>query len=132
MLARNTRILVVDDMMTMRKLIIRSCQEIGFLNFVEAADGAIAWEKLSVANPPIGLIICDWNMPNVSGLEFLKRLRVDERFKDLPFILLTAESEKAQVAEAINSGVTSYIVKPFNTETLRVKLEKVNLSISDF
>jgi two-component system chemotaxis response regulator CheY len=75
------------------------------------------------SNPPIGLIISDWNMPNCSGLDLLKRVRGDSRFKKLPFILVTAEAEQHQILEAVKAGVDQYVVKPFNQETLKVKLE---------
>lgn len=117
-----TRILIVDDMMTMRKLVAKSCKEMGFSDFLEAADGNLAWDQLATANPPVQLIISDWNMPNCSGLDFLKKVRKDQRFAHLPFILLTAEAEAGQVVEAVQAGVTGYIVKPFNTPTLEQKL----------
>lgn len=120
----NTPILVADDMGTMRKLVIKACQTLGFKNFTEAADGALAWEKLASANPAFGLVISDWNMPNCSGLDFLKRVRSDSRFKNLPFILVTAEAEAAQVVEAVKAGVSSYVIKPFNPETLAAKLQE--------
>lgn len=118
-----TKILVVDDMLTMRKLVQKSCKEIGFTDFTEASDGRVAWELLNSANPPFGLVLSDWNMPNSTGLDLLKRVRSDGRFKNLPFLLITAEAEKDQIVEAVKSGVTNYIIKPFNTETLKEKLE---------
>src|SRR6478736_2362286 len=96
-----TRVLVVDDMLTMRKLVSKVCKDIGFTDITEAADGAKAWEAIKSANPPIGLVISDWNMPNCTGLDLLKRVRGDSRLKRLPFILVTAESEKAQIVEAL-------------------------------
>jgi two-component system chemotaxis response regulator CheY len=118
-----TRILIVDDMMTMRKLVIKSCKDLGFSDFTEAADGKLAWEAITHANPPIGLIISDWNMPNCSGVDLLKSVRADSRTKHIPFIMVTAESEKAQVIEAVQAGVTNYVVKPFTTDHLKEKLE---------
>ena len=123
MFALDSKILVVDDMMTMRKLVIKCCKEIGFQTFVEAADGALGWEQINTANPPFSLIISDWNMPNSSGVDLLRRVRSDSRFKNLPFILVTAESEKSQVLEAVQAGVSNYVVKPFTTDILRQKLE---------
>lgn len=119
-----SHILIVDDMMTMRKLVKKSCSELGFSKFTEAADGALAWAALKEANPKIDVIISDWNMPNLTGLEFLKKVRADAAFKDLPFFLLTAEAEAKQVAEALAAGVSNYIVKPFTADTLRQKLEQ--------
>ncbi|MEZ4873678.1 MAG: response regulator [Bdellovibrionales bacterium] len=119
----NTKILVVDDMNTMRKIVIKACREIGFSNFVEAPDGAIAWERLSSSQEEIGLVISDWNMPNCTGLELLKNVRTDEKMKSMPFILLTAESEVVQVKEALEAGVDNYIVKPFTKDILKRKLQ---------
>ena len=122
----STRILVVDDMMTMRKLVGKVCREIGFTNITEAADGALGWEQVNNASPPFGLIISDWNMPNCSGLDFLKRVRSDTRFSKLPFVLVTAEAEQHQIVEAIKAGVSNYVVKPFTGDSLKEKLEAVH------
>lgn len=121
-----TQILIVDDMKTMRKLVKKACTDLGFTNFLEAEDGAQAFETLAGANPPVGLVISDWNMPNCTGLDFLKRVRAESRFKNTPFLLLTAESEAAQVATAIQAGVDNYMIKPFSTAALSEKLEAVH------
>lgn len=121
-----TRVLVVDDMLTMRKIVSKSLKEIGFTDIVEAADGQKAWDALQSAEKAFGLVVSDWNMPNCSGLDLLKRVRADGRFKHMPFVLLTAESESHQVMEAVKAGVDSYIVKPFTPENLRVKLEETH------
>ena len=120
-----TRILVADDMMTMRKLVVKTCKELGFTDITEAEDGAKAWEAVNAANPPIGLIISDWNMPNTTGLDFLKRVRADTRYGKLPFIMVTAEAEQHQVVEAVKSGVSNYVVKPFTVDQLRDKITTV-------
>lgn len=125
-----TRVLIVDDMMTMRKVVGKSCKEIGFTDLTEAKDGADAWSQISSANPPFGLIISDWNMPNSSGMDLLKRVRGDQKFKGIPFILVTAESEKTQIIAAVQAGVTNYVVKPFSTEILKEKLEAAHKKIS--
>ena len=117
------KVLVVDDMMTMRKIVIKNLKEIGFTEFVEAADGAKAWEAVSSANPPFQMIVSDWNMPNATGLDLLKRVRADGRFSKLPFFLVTAEAEQSQVVEALKLGVTGYIIKPFTVDSLRTQLE---------
>lgn len=119
------KILIVDDMMTMRKLVRKSLSTIGFTNIEEAADGALGWAKLN-ESPDIGLIISDWNMPNCTGLDFLKRVRSDTRFRNLPFLLLTAEGEAKQVQEALVAGVDSYVLKPFTFESLKEKLEQTH------
>lgn len=119
-----TKILIVDDMMTMRKLVKKSLTDMGYTNFVEAADGQLAWVKLNEATD-IGLIVSDWNMPNCTGLDFLKRVRSDSRFKTMPFILLTAEAEVVQVKEAMAAGVDGYVVKPFTSASLKEKIEQI-------
>jgi two-component system, chemotaxis family, chemotaxis protein CheY len=121
-----TRVLVVDDMMTMRKIVAKACKDIGFTDILEAADGQKAWEALQASTPQVGLVISDWNMPNCTGLDLLKRVRSDSRFSKVPFVLLTAESEGHQVAEAVKSGVDSYIVKPFTPDLLQKKLEETH------
>ena len=118
------RVLVVDDMKTMRKIIAKSLKIIGFSDLIEAADGNLAWEALQGSETEIGLIVSDWNMPNCSGLDFLKRVRADEKYGKIAFVLLTAESEIEQVKEALMAGVDNYIVKPFSAGTLKTKLEE--------
>lgn len=120
------KILVVDDMMTMRKIVTKALKEMGFSDFIEAGDGAKAWEALNQSATAVSLVISDWNMPNSTGLDLLKRVRGDGRFKKLPFILLTAEAEATQVSEAIQVGVSGYMVKPFTLELLKEKLEAVH------
>jgi two-component system chemotaxis response regulator CheY len=110
-------------------LVQKSCKEIGFQTFTEAKDGAEAYIKLEAASPPVGLIISDWNMPNSSGMDLLKRIRATEKYKNVPLVLVTAESEKGQIVEAIKAGVSNYVVKPFTTEILREKLEAVHKKI---
>ena len=119
----NMNILVVDDFSTMRRIIKGALKKAGFSNIIEAEDGKIALKELQ--KQKIGLIFSDWNMPNMNGLELLKAVRSDEKLKDIPFILVTAEGQKDNVMEAIKSGVSNYIVKPFTTETLKEKIEKV-------
>lgn len=121
----SAHVLVVDDMKTMRKLVIRACTQLGFTNFTEAGDGAEAWGVLSSSDSKIGLVISDWNMPNSTGLDLLKRVRSDQRTVKLPFILLTAESEASQVQAAVAAGVDSYLVKPFTAEAIEAKLKQV-------
>lgn len=116
-----TKILVVDDMLTMRKIVTKILRELGYSDIIEAADGIEAWEKTK--DGTVGLIVSDWNMPNCTGLDLLKRVRADQRLASTPFILVTAEAEGHQVAEAIKSGVDQYVVKPFSKEGLKAKLE---------
>ena len=118
--------LVVDDMSTMRKIVSKILRDLGFTNITEAADGNQAWEAIGKAEAPIGLIISDWNMPNCSGLDLLRRVRADKSMGRIPFILVTAEAEQHQVAEAVKSGVDQYVVKPFSKDALQAKLEMVH------
>lgn len=120
-----TKILVVDDMATMRKLVKKALTGLSFTDFQEAQDGQQAWTLLN-EHPDVGLIVSDWNMPNCTGLDFLKRVRSDSRFRHLPFVLLTAEGEASQVKEAITAGVDNYVLKPFTQESLAEKLEQVH------
>ncbi len=122
MFAADTRFLIVDDMMAMRRLMIRALKELGYSDFLEAADGAQAWEALISSKISVGVILADWIMPNSNGLDLLKRIRSSERFQDLPFILVTVESNAEQVAKAKKAGVTGYIVKPFDLEAIKANL----------
>jgi two-component system chemotaxis response regulator CheY len=125
-----TRILIVDDMVTMRKLVSKSCKEIGFTDLTEAGDGIQGWTAITEANPSFGLIISDWNMPHATGLDLLKRVRSDSRFGKTPFLLVTAEAEESQIVEAAKAGVSQYLVKPFTTELLRDRIESIHKKMS--
>jgi two-component system chemotaxis response regulator CheY len=122
----DTRILVIDDMSTMRKIVVKSLKEMGFVDIREAADGKLGWDVIDKTLPAVDLVISDWNMPNCTGLELLRKVRGDARFVKLPFVLLTAEAEAAQVAEAIKSGANNYIIKPFTPDSLKEKLEQTH------
>jgi two-component system chemotaxis response regulator CheY len=121
-----TRILIVDDMITMRKLVVKSCKEIGFNDLTEAGDGIEGWAAIQEANPSFGLILSDCNMPNSTGLDLLKRVRADSRFGKTPFILVTSDSEESQIVLAAKAGVSEYVVKPFTAEFLRERIEVVH------
>ena len=117
------RVLVVDDMQAMRKVVVKILNDLSINNIISACDGN---EALSLLDSlPFDLIISDWNMPNVNGLELLKAVRADERFKHIPFMMLTAESQKEYLLEAIKAKVTSYLSKPFTPETFKKKLEEI-------
>ncbi len=118
------KILVVDDFPTMRRIVKTLMRQNGYTNFVEAEDGQQGFKMLETM-PDIEFIVSDWNMPNMTGLEFLKAVRADARFKHLPFLMVTAEAEKENIIEAVKSGVSNYIVKPFTGATLQEKLAKV-------
>jgi two-component system chemotaxis response regulator CheY len=117
------KVLIVDDFATMRRIVKGVLKQLGFNNIIEAGDGDTALEELKKEN--IGLIVSDWNMPKMSGLDLLKAVRGNEKFKSIPFIMVTAEGQKESVIEAVKSGVSNYIVKPFTPETLNEKLQKI-------
>ncbi|MFW0777406.1 MAG: response regulator [Rickettsiales bacterium] len=116
-------ILVIDDYNTMRRIVRNLLKQLGFDNVDEAADGAEAFAKLQ--EKPFSLVISDWNMEPMSGMELLKKVRADEKLKGLPFIMVTAESKPENVIAAKQAGVSNYIVKPFNAETLKTKMSSV-------
>lgn len=125
-----TRILVVDDMSMMRKAVCKFVKEFGFTDVTEAVDGVDAWTKISEANPPFGLIVSDWNMPNCTGIDLLRRLRADSRFGKIPLLMVTAEKEKNQIVEAIQAGVSGYVVKPFTAEILKEKIQAIHAKLA--
>ena len=116
-------ILIVDDYKTMLRIIRNLLSQLGFNNVDEATDGTMALTKLE--QKPFKMVISDWNMEPMSGLELLKKIRADERFKTLPFIMITAETKVDNVIIAKKEGVNNYIVKPFNAATLKSKLSAV-------
>jgi len=125
----NMKILVVDDFPTMRRIVKTLLKQSGFNHFVEAEDGELAYEVLE-REGNIEFIISDWNMPNMTGLELLKTVRMNPKFKHLPFLMVTAEAEKENIIEAVKSGVSNYIVKPFTGMTLKCKLTKIFQNLS--
>lgn len=127
MFPKETHILVVDDSLNIRRLVVDSLQKLGFIKISTAEDSNEALGKLAffVSTPtPVKLVLSDLNMPGPSGLEFLKQVRASQEYAQLPFILVTTESEKGAVIEAAVSGVSGYIVKPFNLETLTKRLNE--------
>ena len=120
---KSMNVLIVDDYKTMLRIILNLLKQLEFDNVEEATDGTEALAKLRAGN--FGLVISDWNMEPMTGLDLLKEVRADARLKHLPFIMITAESKTENVVAAKQAGVSNYIVKPFNAETLREKIEKV-------
>ena len=118
-------VLIADDSSTMRKIIARSLLSLGAAegDLIEAADGADAVSKFKGGK--FDLVLTDWNMPNKSGLEVIKEIRADNQH--VPIIMVTTEAEKSRVIEAVEAGVTDYLIKPFTAEALRQKLEKHGL-----
>ena len=117
------KILCVDDFSTMRRIVKNILKQLGYENIDEAEDGIQAYSKLKSGG--FGFLVSDWNMPNMDGLELLKRVRSDPDLKNLPVLMVTAEAEKDKVIEAIKAGVNNYIVKPFTAEVMREKMDKI-------
>ncbi len=120
---KNMNILIVDDYKTMLRIVRNLLGQLGFNNVEEATDGNMAFTKLK--EKKFDLVISDWNMEPVSGMDLLKKVRADEALKAIPFIMVTAESKTENVVAAKEAGVNNYIVKPFNAETLKGKLVTV-------
>ena len=116
-------ILIVDDYKTMLRIVRNLLKRVGFENVDEAADGGEAFNKMK--EKQYGLVISDWNMEPVTGIQLLQQVRADANMKDTPFIMITAESKTENVIAAKGAGVSNYIVKPFNAETLKQKLTAV-------
>ncbi len=124
MLHASANILIVDDHPSMRRTIADIMRMLGYFNIHYAEDGFMALEKLQ-ENKATELILLDWNMPKMTGLSFLRRIRSAQEYEKLPVIMITAEAEQQQVIEAVSAGVTSYIVKPFTPITLQRKINEV-------
>jgi len=117
------KVLIVDDFATMRGIIRNILRQIGFMNISEADDGTTALIELKKKR--FDLILCDWYMPEMSGLELLYKMKSDDELKDIRFVMVTAETRRDNILEAVKAGVSSYIVKPFTAVTIGEKLKKV-------
>ncbi len=124
------KLLVVDDSSTMRRIIKNTLQRLGYDDILEAEHGLQAWELLDTIDD-INILITDWNMPEMNGLDLVKKVRGDQRFVDIPIIMVTTEGGKAEVITALKAGVNNYIVKPFTPQVLKEKLEAV-LGVNEF
>lgn len=118
-----TRYLIVDDSLTMRRIVINALKAIGYENVVEACDGKDAIAKLTSVGADF--VITDWNMPEMSGLELSKWIRANPQFKDLPILMVTTRGNKEDVLEALQARVNNYIVKPFTPQGLKEKIDQV-------
>ena len=116
-------VLVVDDFATMRRILKNIFRQLGFENVIEADDGTTALEALK--KNKIDLIVSDWNMPKMTGMELLKTVRASDEYKSIPFLMVTAEAQKQNVLDAVQAGVSNYVVKPFTAEQISDKLEKM-------
>jgi two-component system chemotaxis response regulator CheY len=119
----NMKVLIVDDFATMRRILRNVLKQVGFKNMIEADDGKTALKELKKGN--FDLILCDWNMPEMSGLELLNIVRSDDELKNIPFVMVTAEAQKDNIVEAVKAGVSNYVVKPFTAEKINEILQKV-------
>ena len=122
-------VLVVDDFATMRRIIIACLKSVGFNNIVEADDGKKGLELAKLHGNNITLVVSDWNMPNMDGLEMLKAIRATPEISTLPVMMVTAEAKKDNIISAAQAGANSYIVKPFTPETMLDKIKKLQNSV---
>ena len=123
MAGSDTKFLIVDDFATMRRIIRNLLRQLGYNNIEEAEDGAVGLRKLQ--SQEVDFVICDWNMPNMTGIELLREIRSDDSLKGLPFLMVTAEAIKENIIEAVKAGVSNYIVKPFTADVLQEKIEAI-------
>ncbi len=119
----NMKVLIVDDFSTMRRIVRNVLRQLGFNNVVEADDGTTAWEVLQ--REKIEFIVSDWNMPQMTGIDLLRKVRADEKLGDTPFLMVTAEAQQENILEAVQAKVSNYIVKPFTADTLKQKIDKI-------
>lgn len=119
----NMKIMVVDDMSTMRRIVKNILKQLGFANVEEAENGQEALEKMKAGS--FGFVVSDWNMPVMNGIELLRAIRADGTLKDIPVLMVTAEAQKENIVEAVQAGVSNYIVKPFTAETMQEKMSKI-------
>ena len=120
---KNMKILIVDDFSTMRRIIKNLLRDLGFTNTHEADDGTSALPMLQGGG--FDLLITDWNMPGMQGIDLLRAIRADDKLKHLPVLMVTAEAKKEQIVAAAQAGVNGYVVKPFTAATLKEKLDKI-------
>jgi two-component system chemotaxis response regulator CheY len=122
-LNKNMKILIVDDFSTMRRIVKNLLRDLGFTNTQEADDGNTALPML--LNGDFDFLVTDWNMPGMSGIDLLKKVRADERLKNLPVLMVTAEAKREQIVAAAQAGVNGYVVKPFTAAVLKEKIDKI-------
>lgn len=122
-MAVDLRFLIVDDFSTMRRIMRKFLNDLGYTDVTEAEDGATALKILKQGN--IDFLVTDWNMPGMNGIDLLRAVRADERLKNLPVLMVTAEAKRDQIIEAAQAGVNGYVVKPFTAQALKDKIEKI-------
>ena len=117
------RILVVDDSTTMRRILINTLSKLGYTDVVDASNGREGLDRLAAA--PVDLVITDWNMPEMSGIEFIRAMRANDKFKSIPTLMVTTNAAKDDIVEALKAGVNNYVVKPFTPAVIKEKIEAV-------
>ena len=115
------RFLIVDDSSTMRRIIINTLNKLGYKEFHEAANGREGVDRLAAT--PVDMVITDWNMPEMSGIEFIRTVRSVESFKELPVLMVTTNAAEDDIVEALKAGVNNYVVKPFTPDTIKEKIQ---------
>ena len=120
---KDMKILIVDDFSTMRRIIKNLLRDLGFTNTDEADDGITALPMLQ--RGAYDFLVTDWNMPGMSGIDLLRKVRADDQLKTLPVLMVTAEAKRDQIIEAAQAGVNGYVVKPFTAQVLKEKIEKI-------
>lgn len=120
---KSMKILIVDDFSTMRRILKNTLRQLEFNNIVEADDGSSAIRILE--SDQIDFIISDWNMPEMTGIELLRQVRSSDDLKGIPFLMVTAEAQQENILQAVQAGVSNYVVKPFTADTLKQKIEKI-------
>ncbi len=118
------KFLVVDDSVTMRRIVVNSLKNLGFNDYVEAGDGEEAFAKLQ-EDSSINFVITDWNMPNMSGLELSKKIRSTPEFENLPIMMVTTRGVKEDIVDALKAKVNNYVVKPFTPQILKQKIDQI-------
>lgn len=127
-MSKQLKILLVDDFEMIRSLLKQALKQLGYTDLTEAVDGLDAMEKISSAKEaghPYDLVFLDWNMPKMSGIDVVRKCKADEAFKQIPFIMITAEREQKSVVMALKAGVADYVIKPFSPRQLASKIERI-------
>lgn len=119
----NMKILVVDDMVTMRRIVKNILRQLGFSNIDEAENGREALQKLR--SDTFGCVVSDWNMPVMTGIDMLRAIKADEKLKAIPVLIVTGKAQQSNLVEAVQAGASNYIVKPFTVETMQEKLGNI-------
>ena len=118
------KFLVVDDSVTMRRIVVNSLKNLGYNDYVEAGDGEEAFAKLQ-EDSSINFVITDWNMPNMSGLELSKKIRSTPEYENLPIMMVTTRGVKEDIVDALKAKVNNYVVKPFTPQILKQKIDQI-------